>query len=244
MLRALAERGFDIAARNHAEAILARDFPEALGELVDTLADFRIEARELLSGGGGEAVSTQRLRRALADRGWRKHNFVVETLIDGHRHRSTSHEIDHVRHADNGTLALEIEWNNKDPFFDRDLENFQRLHGMSAISVGIVITRGGTLQEQLLDLVTRALRDAGVEGEADLAGLGIGQRTERQRARVAERIERHGEDYAGAFARSFVADKYGAATTHWAKLMERVERGVGNPCPLLLIGLPASIVTD
>jgi hypothetical protein len=25
--------------------------------------------------------------------------------------------------------------------------------------------------------------------------------------------------------------------------MDRVRRGVGNPCPLLLIGLPASIVT-
>ena len=31
-------------------------------------------------------------------------------------------------------------------------------------------------------------------------------------------------------------------STHWEKLMARVERGVGNPCPLLLIGLPASIV--
>jgi hypothetical protein len=26
------------------------------------------------------------------------------------------------------------------------------------------------------------------------------------------------------------------------KLIHRVERGVGNPCPLLLIGLPQSIV--
>jgi hypothetical protein len=25
--------------------------------------------------------------------------------------------------------------------------------------------------------------------------------------------------------------------------MDRVTRGVGNPCPLLLIGMPASIVT-
>lgn len=33
------------------------------------------------------------------------------------------------------------------------------------------------------------------------------------------------------------------ATTHWSKLQERVQRGVGNPCPLVLIGLPASIVT-
>ena len=41
----------------------------------------------------------------------------------------------------------------------------------------------------------------------------------------------------------FVSDKFGEATTHWRKLDDRVHRGVGNPCPLVLIGLPDSIVT-
>ncbi|HSV23752.1 MAG TPA: BglII/BstYI family type II restriction endonuclease [Xanthobacteraceae bacterium] len=39
-------------------------------------------------------------------------------------------------------MALEIEWNNKDSFFDRDLENFKRLHADGAISVGIIVMRG------------------------------------------------------------------------------------------------------
>ena len=46
-----------------------------------------------------------------------------------------------------------------------------------------------------------------------------------------------------AFTNKFVADKFGEATTHWRKLEDRVHRGVGNPCPLVLIGLPDSIVT-
>jgi hypothetical protein len=50
--------------------------------------------------------------------------------------------------------------------------------------------------------------------------------------------------FADAFAQSFVADKFGAATTHWEKLEDRIRRGVGNPCPLLLIGLPLSAVSD
>jgi len=33
------------------------------------------------------------------------------------------------------------------------------------------------------------------------------------------------------------------ATTHWRKLEDRIHRGVGNPCPLVLIGLPDSVVT-
>ena len=46
-----------------------------------------------------------------------------------------------------------------------------------------------------------------------------------------------------AFTDKFVADKFGEATTHWRKLEDRVHRGVGNPCPLVLIGLPDRIVT-
>ena len=48
-----------------------------------------------------------------------------------------SHEIDHVRTYKPGIrLALEIEWNNKDPFFDRDLNNFRLLFDLRAIQVG------------------------------------------------------------------------------------------------------------
>jgi len=46
-----------------------------------------------------------------------------------------------------------------------------------------------------------------------------------------------------AWVDHFVSDKFGAATTHWRKLDDRIRRGVGSPCPLLLIGLPSSIVT-
>jgi len=41
----------------------------------------------------------------------------------------------------------------------------------------------------------------------------------------------------------FVGDKFGEATTHWRKLEDRVARGVGNPCPLLLIGIPKTLVS-
>ena len=62
--------------------------------------------------------------------------------------------MDHVRtFPDGARVALEIEWNNKDPFFDRDLENFKRLHVDGAISVGIIVTRGRSLQEGMRDMV-------------------------------------------------------------------------------------------
>lgn len=42
-------------------------------------------------------------------------------------------------------VALEFEWNNKDPFFDRDLNNFRLLFELRAIHVGIIVTRATEL---------------------------------------------------------------------------------------------------
>jgi hypothetical protein len=235
--------GFDVLARNHAEAILAGDFPEELGELAAALEAFAIPAAELIGSGGGEARSTQRLRRVLAERGWLKHRFEMALSVDGRVKDAVTHEIDHVRRGRMGTLALEIEWNNKDPFFDRDLENFQRLHAQSVISLGIIVTRGAALQAGMAGLVAGYLRQNGIGGAEGLLPLGMKRRTDRQAQAVA-RLVAGGAEFAEAFARTFVADKYGQATTHWKKLADRVSRGVGNPCPLLLIGLPLAAVTD
>lgn len=43
-------------------------------------------------------------------------------------------------------MGLEIEWNNKDPFFDRDLNNFRLLFELRVISVGVIVTRCDSLQ--------------------------------------------------------------------------------------------------
>ncbi|MCG6883577.1 MAG: restriction endonuclease [Silicimonas sp.] len=241
MLRDLQSAGFDVLTRNHAEAILAHDFPRDLELLVRVLLEFRIPLSEVVSGGGGEAGLTQRLRHELSDLNWRKHSFSVETVVDGRARAGISHEVDHVKFAEAGALALEIEWNNKDPFFDRDLENFQRLHALSAISVGVIVTRGASMQAAFLDRITGWMQAAGLTSEDDLDRLGIGARTVAQQRAVAEQVAR-GVPFAEAFARKFVADKFGQATTHWTKLDERVRRGVGNPCPLLLVGLPEELL--
>jgi hypothetical protein len=210
-------------------------------QLETVLSDVRIPIDEIVGSGGGETKATQRLRRALAHAGWSKVNFVIEKTINGVRRESQSHEVDHVRRFEKGIVALEIEWNNKDPFFDRDLENFKRLHAEGAISVGVIVTRGTSLQDDMPDLVQRFAEQKGLTQAADLAGIGL-HPTSRQADNLARRSGR-AASFAGAWARLFVADKYGAATTHWRKLDDRVRRGVGNPCPLVLIGLPSSIVT-
>jgi hypothetical protein len=83
-----------------------------------------------------------------------------------------------------------------------------------------------------------------IEDFERLEKLAISQ-TARQKREVLKRVERKKNPipFRDAWSSHFVSDKFGAATTHWRKLEDRIKRGVGNPCPLLLIGLPSSIVT-
>lgn len=245
MFESLKEKSFEIEFVSHAEAILEKDFPDAVTELEASLIEVDIPITEIIGSGGGEAKGTQRLRRSLAARHWLKVNFEIKKTINGVERESISHEVDHVRTFEEDQLiAMEIEWNNKDPFFDRDLENFKRLHAEGAISVGIIVTRGSSLQDRMREMVLRFTDERKIGSFEDLTKLGLDP-TRRQRTAVMKRVERKKDplSFPVAWTDHFVGDKFGAATTHWRKLMDRVHRGVGNPCPLVLIGLPASVVT-
>lgn len=240
MFEKLKKKGFQILALHHAEAILKHDMGEAVAELEAVLLGVKIPIEELIRGGGGEGELTQRMRRALADDyGWKKHNFEIKKIVDGEEKESISHEIDHVKRFPTGTFALEIEWNNKDPFFDRDLENFKRLHADGVISIGAIITRGTTLQESLREMVAQFARKQGVNGPEALSEYY--SPTTRQLDLIKRASNTKGSFEEG-WAHVFVSDKFGEATTHWRKLEDRVRRGVGNPCPLLLIGIPKQVV--
>ena len=241
MFDVLIERGFQVEIHSHARAILSVDFPDAVKELEAAIGGLSIPIEEIIGSGGGEAQGTQRLRRALADIGWTKMNFTVEKRINGVAREAISHEIDHVKTFPAGVIACEIEWNNKDPFYDRDLENFKRLHADGAISVGVIVTRGTSMQDNLKSMVQRFAVERSLNSHEAVVAFGM-SRTGRQ-SREVDRRTKAGQTFEEAFAAQFVSDKYGQATTHWAKLEDRVHRGVGNPCPLVLVGLPYGIVT-
>jgi hypothetical protein len=240
MFERLKVLGFDILTLHHAEAILSQDIPDAASELEAALESFSIPVIELVRGGGGEAEFTQRLRKDLTGTyGWVKHNFKICKTVDDRPTESISHEIDHVKNFSSGTCALEIEWNNKDPFFDRDLENFKRLHTEGAISVGMIVTRGQSLHDDLRKIIASFASTSGVDSIEKLRQYY--NPTIRQRDIINKAIQRHGS-FSEGWAHAFVSDKFGEATTHWRKLQDRVQRGVGSPCPLLLMGIPSRVV--
>jgi len=235
MLDSLVARGFQVEFHSHAKAILAGEFPDAVAELEEVLLGATIPIEEIIGSGGGETKGTQRLRRGLKAKGWSTVTFTIEKVINGLSKESVSHKMDHVRSFDVGgrtyTLAMEIEWNNKDPFYDRDLENFKRLHADGAISIGIIVTRGRSLHENMRSLVRRFCDQRGIDGLDDLEQWGYIP-TPKQKKAIETRTSRAKNPigFRDAFVDKFVSDKFGEATTHWRKLEERVQRGVGNPC--------------
>ncbi len=240
MFDKIKKKGFEVQALHHAEAILKHDMESAANELESVLLDVNIPVEELVRGGGGEGALTQRLRNQFAgEHGWEKHCFEIKKTVDGQEKESVSHEVDHVKKFGEWIFALEIEWNNKDPFFDRDLENFKRLHADGVISIGAIITRGKSLQGGLEGFIESFAKKNALKDVSEL--LKFYKPTDRQIDLINKATKAKGSFEKG-WAHAFVADKFGQATTHWRKLEDRVNRGVGNPCPLLLIGIPKEVV--
>lgn len=127
----------------HASAILSQDFPNEWQDVLDLLNSFRLKKSWITIGGGNKSKLSGFIDGFLAKRGWVEKQFQTAIEVDGARLDSPTHKIDCFKNA----VALEIEWNNKDPFYDRDLNNFRLLFDLRAVSVGIIITRADELQE-------------------------------------------------------------------------------------------------
>lgn len=205
--------GYIYGATRYADVILKESFSERFTDLVAALEQFHPTLHELRTGGGGRTVFVKRFDDSLAEmtqdgqKIWGKQivTIVKNVQLDGTTLRSSrthSHEIDMFG---KGTLAeplpgiaVEMEWNNKDPFYDRDLINFQALHREGAIAIGVIVTRGPALQSLIGPTILS--KDKGL--------------------------------------------KYGQSSTHWDKLIPKVNLGGGGECPLILIGIEPPRIVD
>ncbi len=146
---------YHLEERRHACAIMKADYPAEMQDLIDCLNNFRLRRSEIEAGGGGKTKIAARFDDFLGKRAWQerivrvsrkieigvkkgqKFSKIEERTVD-----SETHKVDFYK----GGIAVEVEWNNKDPFFDRDLNTFRLLHELSVIAVGVMITRMDELQ--------------------------------------------------------------------------------------------------
>jgi hypothetical protein len=127
----------------HACAILKSDFQNEWKEIVALLKAFKLKKSWINEPGGRKTKLAKWIDDFLTARGWCEKKFDTSVIVDDNKMDSPTHKIDCYKNR----IALELEWNNKDPFFDRDLNNFRLLFDLRAISVGIIITRCDDLQE-------------------------------------------------------------------------------------------------
>jgi hypothetical protein len=227
--------GYEIYFTRFADSIINDHFNEATKELTDILSEFRIHERQIIQGGGGLSKITQQLAHLLDLKDWSKRKIESEHRVAGKVLTSESHEVDHYKVFERGNIGLEIEWNNKDPFYDRDLENFRKLHQIGELSVGIIITRGASLQTELYHVFERFILSL---EPFDLDNLLSKMNLSDNAKRICRPFFSLSKEYAVRKITSEIYNsKYGAATTHMNKLQLRLNRGVGNPCPFILIGI-------
>lgn len=120
-----------------------KDFPEEWRDIREVLSGFRLLKSRIAVPGGSKSFIAGMIDSAFSDRGWREKQFQTSITVDDRTMASPTHKVDCFK----GKVGLEIEWNNKDPFYDRDLNNFRLLFELRAMSVGVIVTRCDELQE-------------------------------------------------------------------------------------------------
>lgn len=133
---------YEVHEWKHACAILESDFPTEWKEIQEVLEEFRFRKSWIEVGGGRKSKVSEWIDSQLYTRGWVEKEFSTQLVVDDAVLDSPTHKVDCFKNR----VALEIEWNNKDPFYDRDLNNFRLLFDLRAISVGVIITRSDEIQ--------------------------------------------------------------------------------------------------
>lgn len=129
----------------NAVAILSTVHASDFSEILDVLSRFRLRYSDVSQGGGNKSQISKFIDSNLYACGWKEVSFDTKFVVDGTEYPSPTHSVDCFK----GKIALEVEWNNKDPFFDRDLNNFRLLYDLRIVDVGVIVTRATSLQTTL-----------------------------------------------------------------------------------------------
>ncbi len=136
------QNNYEIYEWRHASAILYKDFPQEWEDIMAVLQEFRLYKSHIMVGGGNKSRVAELIDTSFRAKGWEEKHFDTKIVVDQDEIHSPTHQVDEYKNK----VAIEVEWNNKDPFFDRDLNNFRLLFDLRVISIGIIITRTDELQ--------------------------------------------------------------------------------------------------
>lgn len=102
--------------RGHATAILASDFTQEFAEMLGALRAFKLTEEAILTPGGGRSPIPIAIDGFLGKKGWTAKSFDIKITVDGNPVPIPTHKIDNFKNR----VGVEVEWNNKTEFYDRD----------------------------------------------------------------------------------------------------------------------------
>lgn len=250
---------WEVADINDADLLFAHHFEEECNFLKSALSSWQLKLEEhIIKRGGGLADQTKSLTDIFEKQGWKKNNIAIQKRIsfqhtygDIVSQNSNTHEIDHLIENNKGKkIALEIEWNNKDEFFDRDFQAMRRLYEEGIIEGGIIITRGPSLEDQLESAIAQYFEHYGVNDFSDFELIKnrlVDEKgtekfsfpTSAQRNDIQKQLDKGDVSFSMASAKVFKNNKFGGTTTNWRQLQKRIERRDALRTPILFLGIPA-----
>ncbi len=170
-------RKFEIFSYRNAAAILSQNFPEEFSQIIRALEAFEITTTMIRMPGGSKGPVAKHVDELFTAPSWQEtriaadlhvrllppkgdealREYIRAGYLDGHR-------IDFV----SGKVAIDLEWNSKDQTYDRDLYAFSAFHAAGAIEVGVLLTRGNSLDTEFMRRLGKVLTKAGNEGTEDV----------------------------------------------------------------------------
>ena len=152
---------------------------------------------------------------------------------------------------------MEIQWNNKDTFYSRDLAFYSRLHEASLVPFGIIITRGSSMQLDIKDRLFRYIQNTGAQSIDDIQELVYLSKdnpsnpygrvlthtvSAKNAAKIQKGLQNSTKTFADVWTPIFCNSKFGSSTTNFDKMVSILQRGGFGAIPLVALGLPSSII--
>jgi len=227
---------YEILSYKNAAVILSETRKAEFDDLLQALRSFQISTEMIRRAGGNESEIPKLFSAALSPRNWHETTirgdlivrltwrrqvgltkkgrpiFQQETREIRRERYLDGHKIDFIKDR----VAFDMEWNSKDQTFDRDLYAFNAFFLSGVIDVGVLVTRGQSLNPVLRQLGQSLKKDGSPEYKT---------------------IE-------GNHVPRMTHEKYGASTTWLGKLVYRLNAGRNGGCPVLAVGITPACISD
>lgn len=205
---------YEIHDVHHAAAILSVDFPDALHELTGALCQFRFREQWVTDPGGNESQFPKALASLLHPLDWQEAGLQAKLVVtEKRRHGISDTEI--------GSKTAENE----------QLEVVYGTHHIDFVKGKVALDFEWNSKDQTFDRDLYAFRAFFEYGKIDV-GLIVTRSNDLDSyfAALGTYTDKHGD-------RRKYKDKFGASTTHMAKLLPRIDAGRQGGCPLLVLGI-------